>query len=71
MKFTLTSRQVDTLAPKLRAHQGATGDTEVTLKFCAQGAQGPGLYAWLTEHPDAGAVALFDGVDAERAGVSP
>lgn len=60
MKLTLTSRQINTLAETLRAHQGSTGDTEVTLKFCTKGDHGPGLYAWLTGRADAGVVPLFD-----------
>lgn len=60
MKLTLTSRQINTLADTLRAHQDSTGDTEVTLKFCPKGDHGPGLYAWLTGRADAGVVPLFD-----------
>lgn len=61
-QMVLTGQQVKDLlefvAPDGDADQL---ETEVTIGFFgAEAHSGPGLYAWITEYPEEGAIALFE-----------
>jgi hypothetical protein len=59
--LVLTGRQVEELFQIV----GGDVETEVSLGF-GQGHAGVGLYAWMTEYPDEGAIALFDVPEVEE-----